>query len=159
MASERRRETLVGSVAVSILAFLLMASHGSDRLDAVGKDTYQVKATFNRVDGINLGDEVQLAGVPIGTVVDTALEDNFRATLTFRIDGDVPLPRDTSAAIHTSGLFGDKFIVLEPGGELENLQPGDRITFTQDAQIIGELLDLIISEGRAVRGLPPQGDE
>jgi len=159
MRHEKQRETLVGFVAVGILAFLLIASHGSDRLEAVGEDTYRVKATFNRVDGINIGDEVQLAGVPVGTVVDTALEDNFRATLTFRIDSKVVLPRDTSAAIHTSGLFGDKFIVLEPGGELENLQPGDRITFTQDAQIIGELLDLIISEGRAVRGLPPQGNE
>ena len=70
------------------------------------------------------------------------------------MDSSVRLPADTSAAIHTDGLFGSKFVVLEPGGEETYLGDGDVITFTQDAVIVSELLDLIIAEGRARRAAP-----
>ena len=63
----------------------------------------------------------------------------------------MPLPTDTSAAIHTDGLFGRKFVVLQPGGDETMLKDDGVITFTQDSLIVGELLDLIIAEGRAQR--------
>ena len=71
--------------------------------------------------------------------------------VTFWIDGDVKIPKDSSAAIHTDGLFGSKFISLGPGAEEALLKDGDTITFTQDAVVVSELLDLIISEGKAKR--------
>ena len=61
------------------------------------------------------------------------------------------LPLDTSAAIHTDGLFGSKFVVLEPGAEEDVLQSGDEFTYTQDAVVVSDLLDLIIAEGKAAR--------
>ena len=154
MSRERQRETWVGIAAIASLAMVVLVSHGSNRLGDMSDGNYRVTATFNRVDGIGVGDDIQLAGVSIGEVEAVALDANYRAALTLRIDEGIDLPLDTSAAIHTDGLFGGKFIVLEPGGELDNLQNGDEISFTQDSQIIGELLDLIIAEGRAVRGLP-----
>jgi phospholipid/cholesterol/gamma-HCH transport system substrate-binding protein len=72
----------------------------------------------------------------------------------------VRIPTDTSVSIQTDGLFGRKFVVLEPGGDDTMLADGGVITFTQDSLIVGELLDLIIAEGRAQRAAnkPDQTD-
>jgi phospholipid/cholesterol/gamma-HCH transport system substrate-binding protein len=91
---------------------------------------------------------VRLGGIKIGTVEKQTLDKHFRAVLTFRINGDIPLPKDTSVAIHTDGLFGSKFVVLEPGGDETNLKDGDMINFAQGAVILSELLELIIAQGK-----------
>ena len=95
--------------------------------------------------------ELLVAGVPVGRVAAMTLESNHRARLTLLVDDDVLLPTDTSAAIHTDGLFGRKFVVLQPGGDETVLKADGVITFTQDSLIVSELLDLIIAEGRAQR--------
>ena len=72
----------------------------------------------------------------------------------------IELPVDSSAAIHTDGLFGSKFVVIDPGGDLAILEDGDEIQYTQDAVIVEDLLDLIISEGKArlATASQPQGE-
>ena len=54
------------------------------------------------------------------------------------------LPQDTSAAILTAGLLGEKYIGLEPGGAEDLLKEGSEIRLTQSAlvleQIIGQFL-------------------
>ena len=50
------------------------------------------------------------------------------------------------------GLFGSKFVVLEPGAEEALLTSGGELNFTQDAVVVSDLLDLIISEGHVARG-------
>jgi len=66
------------------------------------------------------------------------------------------LPIDTAAAIHTDGLFGSKFVILDPGGDEKTLEDGSAIEFTQDSVVVSDLLDLIIREGKAARS---QGEE
>ena len=68
------------------------------------------------------------------------LDDRYRALVTLRITADVKMPTDTAAAIHTDGLIGTKFVILDPGGN---------VSFTQDAVLVDELLELIIAEGMA----------
>ena len=106
---------------------------------------------FNRVDGLAVGSDVTLSGVRIGTIENMMLDDKFQAWVTLQIDEDIGLPADTSAAIHTNGLLGGKSLVLEAGGAEEVLTDGSRIGYTQDAVVVGELLDLIIGEGKALR--------
>ena len=66
-------------------------------------------------------------------VVEMLIQPQFRA-----------IPDDTSASILTSGLLGEQYIGLEPGGSLENLGPGGEIQYTQSAlvleQVIGKFL-------------------
>ena len=142
-------EKTVGGVVVICLALVLASSYGGQPLKADG--AYDLKAGFNRIDGIAIGDEVRLGGIKVGTVAGQALDDQFRAMLTFRLDAGLALPSDSSAAIHTDGLFGAKFIILDPGGEEETLENGDEIQFTQDSVIVEDLLELIIAEGKANR--------
>jgi phospholipid/cholesterol/gamma-HCH transport system substrate-binding protein len=149
------RQTLVGGLVVIAFALVLIFSYGGPDLKSGGG--YYLTANFNRVDGLVEGDEVRLGGIKVGTVIKRFLDENYRAILRFEIDSGIELPIDTSVAIHTDGLLGTKFAVLEPGGEEEYLQPGDEIAFTQDALIVEELLELIISEGRARQAKQRQG--
>ena len=152
MKNAGTKEILVGIGVLSALILVLAYVYGGRAVASeAASQEYRLFAAFNKVDGLVPGDTVRLGGIKIGTVESQKLGKNFRAVLTFRIDGDVLLPVDTSAAIHTDGLFGSKFVVFDPGGDEKNLKNGDEITFTQDAVIVCELLELIISQGKASR--------
>ena len=141
------REILVGMAVVVALALTLGLSYGGSRLKPFGG--YPLTATFNRVDGLIVGDDVRLSGIKVGSVERQVLDGHYRALVTLRIIADVKLPTDTAAAIHTDGLFGTKFVILDPGGEDTYLEPGDAVSYTQDAVLVDELLELIIAEGKA----------
>ncbi|MCW8914725.1 MAG: MlaD family protein [Magnetovibrio sp.] len=144
------RDTWVGGAMVLVLAALFAFSYGGkQKTDQLGVNSYPVTAIFNRVDGLAEGDEVRLGGIRIGKVGSQNLDEHFRAVVTLILDKGIDIPVDSAAAIHTDGLFGSKFVVLEPGVEEVFLQAGDDIEYTQSAVIVGELLDLIISEGKA----------
>ena len=152
MASMTRdtREIIIGALSLSVFAIIFMVvSGGDDSANATSDEHYRVEAMFNRVDGLLPGDEVRLGGIKIGFVESQSIDSSYRAVLTFAIDKSVQLPLDTSAAIHTNGLFGSKFVVLEPGGEYDYMEEGDEISFTQDSVVVEDLLDLIISEGKS----------
>ena len=146
------KEIVVGGLAVLGLVLVLALSYGAGGLSAkAAAGSYYLKAVFNRIDGLSEGGEVHLGGIRVGTVDGLSLDEHYRAVVRLRIDSSVRLPDDTSAAIHTDGLFWAKFVVLEPGGSLDNFEPGAEIDYTQDAVIVSELLELIIAEGKAAR--------
>ncbi len=147
--SNDTREITVGAIVFSIFIGVMIYLYGGQEQAAGIGEGVRVSASFNRVDGLVEGDPVYLSGVRIGTVERMHLDANYRAVVTFWINDTVLVPSDSSAAIHTDGLFGSKFVVLEPGAEETPIAAGDVITFTQDAVIVTELLDLIISEGKA----------
>jgi phospholipid/cholesterol/gamma-HCH transport system substrate-binding protein len=147
------REICVGGVAVALLAgSLAMFYSGQPQEARAGIEPYRIFADFNRIDGLAPGADVRLSGIPVGRVESANLANGFRVRITMLIDSDVQLPTDTAASIQTDGLFGAKSMVLDPGGEERMLADGDAISFTQDAVVVGDLLDLIIAEGRAARG-------
>lgn len=145
------REILTGFLTVAVLGVLAAWLTARDTHRTASDGAYRLRASFNQVDGLFPGDDVRLGGITVGVVESQHLDDAFRAVLTLRIDKDVALPSDTSVAIHTSGLFGSKFITLEPGGELDALTDGDSIFFTQDSLVVEDLLELIINEGKSRR--------
>ncbi|CCQ73702.1 MlaD family protein [Magnetospira sp. QH-2] len=148
----RSKEQWVGAAALCGLAVVLALSYGRGQAKPTGG--YEISASFNRVDGLAVGDEVTLGGIQVGKVASQRLQPGaFRAELVLLIDDHVKLPMDTSAAIHTDGLFGSKFVVLEPGGDPENMKSGDSIGFTQESMVVEDLLEMIISQGRSQRGM------
>lgn len=150
MQNNDNRDTVVGGLVVLVLAALFAFSYGGKELTTQASvGSYPVTAVFNRVDGLLEGDEVRLGGIRIGSVGAQSLDQNYRAVVTLNIDTGVGVPVDSAAAIHTDGLFGSKFVVLEPGVEETDLAAGDDIEYTQGAVIVGELLGLIIDEGHA----------
>ena len=156
--NENTRNAVVGAVVLGALAVSMALSYGGSKISDKAKvGTYTLTAVFNQVDGLFEGDEIRLGGIKVGKVGQQRLDKNFRAVVTLNINSGVELPLDSSAAIHTDGLFGSKFVVLEPGGELDVLKDGESIDYTQDAVIVSDLLDLIINEGKANKEAPEEG--
>ena len=154
MKSETK-EIAVGAVVFAVFLGIMIFMYGGHEDISEASEGTRVSASFNRIDGLGEGDPVYLSGVRVGSVEKMWLNKDFRAVVTFWLKDGLELPSDSSAAIHTDGLFGSKFIVLEPGAEESLLKNGSLITFTQDAVVVSELLDLIISEGKANRANKP----
>ncbi|MBT3914843.1 MAG: MCE family protein [Rhodospirillaceae bacterium] len=146
---EEVRHTTVGLITLIVLVLVGSVSFSSSQIEAPTGVT--IKAVFNQIDGLSKGDDVRMGGVIIGEVTNLTLGDNYTAVVLLRIDHKIPLPNDTSAAIHTDGLFGRKYITLEPGGDEEYLAGGDEISMTQDSVVVQDLLELIIGEAKSKR--------
>ena len=150
--SREIREVIMGAIAVAFLLSVIFAVHFRDKIvDFSAGENIIVTAKFNKVDGLVEGSEVRLGGIKVGHILKMALDEQFRAILTLTLKKSLLLPADSSASIHTDGLFGYKFVVLEPGAETVYLKSGGELSFTQDAVVVGDLLELIISEGRVSR--------
>jgi phospholipid/cholesterol/gamma-HCH transport system substrate-binding protein len=146
--SEDSRHTLIGALALVVLGALAFVIFGGKSISAASKG-YVIQASFGKIDGLNIGDDVRLSGIKIGEVSRMRLGPDFAAIVDLRIDSPVGLPTDTSAAIHTDGLFGSKHVVLVPGADDHDLKSGGRIDLTQDSVVVTDLLDLIIGEAKA----------
>lgn len=147
--SEDGRNILVGVIALIALGLLSSVTFGGKKVGAAASSGYVVSASFNRIDGLNVGDDVRMSGIKIGEVSRMRLGPNFEAIVDLRIENPVGLPTDTSAAIHTDGLFGSKHVVLVPGADEAELKAGGRIDLTQDSVVVTDLLDLIIGEAKS----------
>ena len=139
-------ETLVGLfVLLGILAILFLALRAANLGNFVIGETYIVSARFDNIGGLKVRSPVKSAGVTVGRVKTIVLETNtYQGLVTMELEQSVTFPDDTSAKILTSGLLGDQFIGLVPGGSDKNLQPGGQIKLTQSAvqleSLIGQFL-------------------
>ena len=146
------REIFIGAATVfGLIAVLVFMNARNDFLAGATGDALLVTAKFNKVDGLGEGSEVRLGGIRVGSVTKMYLDKKYRAVVRFKINAGIELPIDSSAAIHTDGLFGSKFVVIEPGGDSKTLKSGGEFRLSQDAMVVGDLLDLIISEGHVAR--------
>lgn len=146
--NSEHKEIWIGALTVALLVGVLGLMNQSQILGGDAANQKRITAKFNKVDGLVEGSPVRMGGVRIGSVAKMAVDKQYRAVITMDIDRNFEYPKDTSAAIHTDGLFGAKFIVLEPGAEEDALLSGDEIVLTQDAVVVSDLLELIISEGK-----------
>jgi phospholipid/cholesterol/gamma-HCH transport system substrate-binding protein len=140
-----RRGSLETAVGVFVLIGLGCVGYLAVQLGELGvfqkKAYYSVLAQFDSVSGLKKGASVEMAGVEIGKVEDIALETRrLTAMVKLRIRKDVPLDEDVIASVKTSGLIGDKYIKLSPGGSETLLKSGDIITETDSALDIEELV-------------------
>ncbi len=103
--------------------------------------TYVVTSKFDNIGGLKPRAPVKSAGVVVGRVADISFDDaKFQATVTLNLESRYKFPKDSSAKILTSGLLGEQYIGLEPGGDTRLLQGGDKITMTQSAIVLENLI-------------------
>ncbi len=105
-----------------------------------------LEAAFDDIGGLKVRAPVVVSGVKVGQVTSIELDELLRARVTLRLDAGIELPEDTFAAIRTSGLLGDQFIRLEPGGSDVLLASGDEIGFTQNALALESLIDRFVTD-------------
>jgi len=148
-------EVLAGAMVLLIVGgFLAYALTNSGR-STISGPALTLQAKFDRIDGLAPGADVRIAGVKVGSVIAQRIDPtSFLAVLTFRIDGNLRLPSDTSAEIASEGLLGGRFVSLVPGGADRILAEGGEITITQSAISLESLLGRFIfsmTEGQGNR--------
>ncbi len=136
-------ETLMGTVVIAVAAIFMLFAYSKADVGAVSG--YTVKAKFDRIDGINVGGDVRLSGIKVGTVVEEILDPNtYFAVVTLSIDNSIKLPTDTSAACTSSGLLGNKYLNLSPGADDTMIAEGGEIESTQGCIDLFALLGQMI---------------
>jgi len=115
--------------------------------------TYQVKMRFDNIGGLKGGAAVKSSGVVVGRVDTITFDDKtFQALVTIDVDKKFQFPDDSSAKILTSGLLGEQYIGLEPGGSEQNLKSGDTIAMTQSAIVLENLISQFLYSKAADSG-------
>ena len=156
MASRGIAEVLTGACVLMVAAgFLAFAVAHSGRSASGG---YPLKARFDRIDGLNTGADVRIAGVKIGSVLDARIDPKtFLAEVTLSIREDVHLPKDSSAEITSESLLGGKFLNITPGGDPGVLAPGGVISITQSSVSLEQLLGKFIFSATSLKSSDPGG--
>jgi phospholipid/cholesterol/gamma-HCH transport system substrate-binding protein len=146
---------------LKVLAFVLISAVftiglamkiGNLRLFA---HTYNLSAVFDDASGVFKGDAVKLAGVDVGRVTGTKIE-NGHAVVDFNVDKSVKLTRDSVVAIRWRNVLGLRFLYVYPGTEQgRTLQDGDVVPLsqTEDAGDIGQFLNEL---GPILQAIDPQ---
>ena len=104
-------------------------------------DSYVITAKFTAVNGLRPGSNVEISGVAVGKVSDISLDQKlYQAVVTMQIQNAVGVPVDSTAAVKTSGLIGDKFISIIPGADDTMLKDKETLLDTQAAIDIEEMI-------------------
>ena len=143
------------AVCLFFTGYLAFTIGNLDFRDPLGRNTYDVTATFDDVTGLLVNDNVKISGVVVGKVTSVSTEDG-RAVVEMAIDDDHDaIPKaGTSAGIRWRNLIGQRYVYLypgDPGGEA--LQDGDVIDDTVSVVDLGELFNRL---GPIVTAIDPQ---
>ncbi|MFW6191238.1 MAG: outer membrane lipid asymmetry maintenance protein MlaD [Thiohalospira sp.] len=149
MNASRAVELAVGLfVVLGVVAIFFLALRATDMTGFRGGESYQVEAYFDNIGGLTTGAPVRVAGVRVGSVEAIDYDpDAYQARVTLQLAQEYEFPMDTTASIYTEGLLGENYVALDPGGVPESLGEGDRITITQSAMVLEELVGEFLFDG------------
>ena len=133
---------LIGIICVGYLTIQL------GKMQWIGDNFYPLDVRFKSAAGLKTGSQVEIAGVQVGQV-DAIRFDQARqmAMVRLKIQKNIVLTDDVIASVKTSGLIGDRYIKLTPGGSELVLKPGDQITETESAIDFEELISKYVFGG------------
>ena len=143
-------ETIMGIVVIFVAAFFLYFAYQVSDLQVV--KGYDINARFLKVGGLNVGSDVRINGIKVGTVIAQNLDpEDYVAAVKLSISSNIQLPKDSVVSIVSDGLVGNKFIKIEPGKSKEFLQNGDTVANTKDFKtledMVGEIIFMVTDNG------------
>ena len=158
--AKRNIEILVGLfVLLGALALVFVALKAANLTSFSNADSYTLQARFDNIGGLKPRAPVRSAGVVVGRVTSIALDPkSFQGVVTLDVDKRFQFPKDSAAKILTSGLLGDQYIGMEPGGDDKNLQAGDTVAQTQSAVVLENLIGQFLT-GKAADAGAGGGDK
>jgi phospholipid/cholesterol/gamma-HCH transport system substrate-binding protein len=125
--------------AIGALMFLALRVGSMNTVSSA--DTYEVFAYFENIGGLKPRAPVKSAGVVVGRVADIGFDSsNYEAKVMLKLNKRYQFPKDSSASIMTSGLLGEQYVGLQPGGDSVKLKAGDKIQITQSAVVLENLI-------------------
>ena len=150
MMNKKPVETIMGIVVIFVAAFFLYFAYQVSDLQVV--KGYDINARFLKVGGLNVGSDVRINGIKVGTVIAQNLDpEDYVADVKLSISSNIQLPKDSVVSIVSDGLVGNKFIKIEPGKSKEFLQNGDTVANTKDFKtledMVGEIIFMVTDKG------------
>ncbi|MGZ3184989.1 MAG: outer membrane lipid asymmetry maintenance protein MlaD [Telluria sp.] len=132
-------------VLLGAAALLFLALKAGNMSTISFAKTYSVTGKFDNIGGLKPQAPVKSAGVVVGRVGAINFDDkNFQAAVRLDIQPQYKFPKDSSLKILTSGLLGEQYVGIEPGGDTVNLADGDKISHTQSATVLEDLINQFI---------------
>lgn len=140
--------TVGGVVLAAAVAFGIYATQTTS-LGAGGGGSYELSASFRSLEGVNVGTDVRLAGVKVGTVTGMELDpETYRAVTTFSVTDKIEIPDDSAVVVSSEGLLGGNFVEIMPGGSPFFFEAGDQVSDTQGAvSLISLLVKFVTASG------------
>jgi len=146
-------ETLIGAVVVIVAAVFLYFTYTATSSGSVSG--YEIKARFAAVDGVNVGTDVRLHGIKVGSVSSLILDPkSYMAVATLAIKNGIEIPDDSSAKITSSGILGSSYISISPGGSDTMLAANGELNDTQGAVDLMGLVGRYINSGAGATSSP-----
>lgn len=146
-------------VIVGLLAILFLALKAANLLNLSFQSEYRVVAKFDNVGGLKPRAAVRSAGVVVGRVESITFDDKtFQANIRLELQSRYAFPKDSSLKILTSGLLGEQYIGIEPGGDEKNFADGDVISSTQSAIVLENLISQFLFSRAAENSDRPAAD-
>lgn len=107
---------------VKLLAFLVVTGAATLLLmsllaNGLFRDDTTYKAVFRDVTGVAEGDDVRIAGVAVGRIDSVEVTDRDKALVTFSVDADRTLTRNTFATLKFRNLVGQRYLALTQGAD------------------------------------------
>ncbi len=133
---------MVGSfVLLGLIGIVFLALKSANLGSFSAGNSYELTARFDNIGGLKARAPVRSAGVTVGRITRITLDPKtYQGVVTLNVDQHFQFPKDSSAKILTSGLLGDQYVGIEPGGDDKNLAAGDTIAQTQSAVVLENLI-------------------
>ena len=142
-------ETATGALVLAGAGMFLSFAYQHTQVSV--REGYPVLARFTNATGVELGSDVRIGGIKVGVVSEMALDPKtYQAVLTLELKKEAQLPADSSATIASSGLLGNKFVDITPGGDENFLTPGSAISYTQPSVSLEEMIGKFMFSGGGV---------
>ncbi|MCC4115077.1 outer membrane lipid asymmetry maintenance protein MlaD [Aromatoleum toluclasticum] len=142
-------------VVIGVAALMFLAFKVGNLGAANGGETYLVTGQFDNIGGLKVRAPVKSAGVVVGRVKEIRFDSKtYRAVVSLSLDATYQFPRDTIGTILTSGLLGEQYVGLEPGGDEAMLKTGDALQITQSAVVLEKLIGQFMFD-KAAEGSAP----
>lgn len=125
-------EAIIGAAVLIVASFFLYFAYSSSHSKL--PNGYVLYANFERIDGLNVGSDVKISGVKVGTIKSMEIDPTtYQAKVAIQVREDIKVPNDSSAEVASESLLGGKYIAVVPGGSDQFLAPAGVITQTQSS--------------------------
>src|ERR1700683_5168817 len=126
------RAARLGAFIIATLAILAAGIFIIGSKQYLFKSTYQLKAQFDNVVGLDAGGDVRVGGVHVGTVHDIVLPHKPGDKVTIVMDLGKSthqiIKQDSVATIETEGLLGNQYLAISFGSpKAADVREGDTI--------------------------------
>ena len=132
-------ESVIGAVVLVVAVLFVYFAYvsGGEKI----KEGYVLTARFDDVSGLARGADIKLNGIKVGIVKSLSLDKDYQAKVELLLRDGVRIPVDSSVAISTDGIMGNKYIAISAGFSEEKLKSNEEIEFTRSAVNLEKLID------------------